>query len=232
MTPAVDNKRFTRAICGSRFAKVPDPRVVPTSRYRYSGILNATHLNLLDEGAACRYQSRKAARRPTAMFAEADKTIHEAAKRLRTGIVLYRRLADSVVILHCLIGVFFLLGAFLARHHPWIALIHVPLAVWVSAAYMMGWTCPLTPLENRLREAAGSRGYEGSFVDHYLGRLAGMAPPAAEGSIRPKSGRTNEIILGVFFSIMTVGLHCANLGRYGDAIWPPHTKPSGTGAAS
>ena len=31
-----------------------------------------------------------------------------------------------------------------------------------------GTICPLTPLENRLREAAGEHGYRGGFVEHYL----------------------------------------------------------------
>ena len=31
-----------------------------------------------------------------------------------------------------------------------------------------GWLCPLTPLENYLREIAGLGLYEGDFVMHYL----------------------------------------------------------------
>src|SRR2546422_7526327 len=29
-----------------------------------------------------------------------------------------------------------------------------------------GWICPLTPLENSLRERAGLEGYRGGFVEH------------------------------------------------------------------
>jgi hypothetical protein len=32
----------------------------------------------------------------------------------------------------------------------------------------MGWVCPLTPLENELRVAAGEAGYSGGFVAHYI----------------------------------------------------------------
>ena len=32
----------------------------------------------------------------------------------------------------------------------------------------MGWVCPLTPLENRLRQAGGEPGYVGSFVEYYI----------------------------------------------------------------
>src|SRR4051794_4755440 len=69
------------------------------------------------------------------------------------GIMLYRLLADFVIVIHCVIAWFLLFGAFLARQQPSFALLHVPLAIWVSAAFIMGWTCPLTPLENWFRKA-------------------------------------------------------------------------------
>jgi hypothetical protein len=139
--------------------------------------------------------------------------------------VIYRRLADLVVVLHTLIAVFFLFGAFVCRQYAWVALIHIPLAVWVTAAYIMGWTCPLTPLENYLRKAAGAQGYEGSFVDRYLGGFVdGNA--AVDKPKAPRSGRMNRIILGVFFGAMSLVLHGANAERYHDAIfWPPPQPP-------
>lgn len=132
--------------------------------------------------------------------------------------MLYRRLADIVVVIHWLISGFFLLGAFFAREHAWLALFHLPLAIWVTVAFLMGWTCPLTPLENRLRKAAGERGYEGSFVDHYLG----MPPPDTAESIRNR--RKREVLLGVFFCLLAILPHGANLDEYRDAIWPPQSK--------
>jgi hypothetical protein len=44
---------------------------------------------------------------------------------------------------------------------------------------VFGWSCPLTPLENRLRTAAGGSGYEAGFIAHYLAPLiypAGLTP--------------------------------------------------------
>jgi hypothetical protein len=134
--------------------------------------------------------------------------------------VLYRRLADFVVVIHWLAGGFFLFGAFFAREHPWIALVHIPLAIWISAAFIMGWTCPLTPLENRLRKAAGERGYQGNFVDHYLGM---NSPP--DTAVPIKKRRKREVILGAFFCLFASGSHGANLDEYRDAIWPPESKP-------
>ena len=132
--------------------------------------------------------------------------------------MLYRRLADVVVVIHWLISGFFLLGAFFARQHAWIALFHFPLAVCVSVAFIMGWTCPLTPLENRLRKAAGELGYQGSFVDYYLGIPPDTATPI-------KNRRRREVILGVFFCLLAIVPHGANLDKYHDAIWPPQSKP-------
>lgn len=45
---------------------------------------------------------------------------------------------------------------------------HVPAAGWALGIITIGWSCPLTGLENDLRERAGSHAYEGGFVDRYL----------------------------------------------------------------
>jgi hypothetical protein len=33
---------------------------------------------------------------------------------------------------------------------------------------LSGYICPLTPLENRLRQLGGEAGYAGGFVEHYV----------------------------------------------------------------
>jgi hypothetical protein len=48
------------------------------------------------------------------------------------------------------------------------ALLHLPFAAWGVAIELGRWTCPLTPLENRLRRLAGDAGYDGGFVEHHL----------------------------------------------------------------
>lgn len=120
--------------------------------------------------------------------------------------MLYRRLADVVVILHMLIGLFFFVGAPLVKLAPWLAILHIPLVLWVCAAFIMGWTCPLTPLENRLRRLAGDAGYEGSFVDRYLVPLFTLPnqKPRAE---RSRTGRRNEALLGIFLGLMVAVLY-------------------------
>ncbi len=45
---------------------------------------------------------------------------------------------------------------------------HLPAVVWAVLIEYAGWICPLTPLENALRQAAGETAYAGGFVEHYV----------------------------------------------------------------
>lgn len=82
--------------------------------------------------------------------------------------MIYRWLADAVVVLHAAFVVFVVLGGFVALRWRWVAWLHVPAAVWGALIEVGGWICPLTPLENWLRGCAGDAGYSGGFVEHYL----------------------------------------------------------------
>ena len=46
--------------------------------------------------------------------------------------------------------------------------LHIPAVVWGAISEFYQIVCPLTPLENDLRLAAGGLGYSESFVEHYL----------------------------------------------------------------
>jgi len=82
--------------------------------------------------------------------------------------MIYRWLADAVVVLHiCFVG-FVVLGGFLLRRWPKLIYVHLPAAVWGVLIEFAGWICPLTPLENSLRARGGQAGYEGGFIEHYL----------------------------------------------------------------
>ena len=82
--------------------------------------------------------------------------------------MLYRLLADLVVLLHSGFILFALLGGLAAIKRPRIAWLHVPALAWAVAVEAAGWVCPLTPLERHLRLAAGQTAYAGGFVEHYL----------------------------------------------------------------
>ncbi len=82
--------------------------------------------------------------------------------------MLHRLAADAVLVLHLAFIVFVLLGGLLAlrwRRAPWL---HLPAAAWGGYIELSGGLCPLTPLENSLRRAAGEAGYAGGFIEHYL----------------------------------------------------------------
>ena len=80
----------------------------------------------------------------------------------------YRLLADAVVVAHFLFIAFVIGGGFLVLRWPWLVLLHLPAACWGALIELGGWVCPLTPLENRLRQLGGGEAYAESFVAHYL----------------------------------------------------------------
>ena len=76
--------------------------------------------------------------------------------------------ADAVLVAHFAFIAFVVAGPALVLWRGRIAWLHLPAlawAVWIAATHGI---CPLTPLENSLRRAAGQAGYDGSFIDHYL----------------------------------------------------------------
>jgi len=82
--------------------------------------------------------------------------------------MIYRWLADAVVVLHLGFVVFVMLGGFLLRRWPKLVYVHLPAAVWGVLIEFAGWTCPLTPLENTFRARGGEAGYAGGFIDYYI----------------------------------------------------------------
>lgn len=81
---------------------------------------------------------------------------------------LHGFLADVVVILHFIFVLFVVIGGLLVLRWPQLAYLHIPAAVYGAAIEFAGWVCPLTPLENWLRRQAGSAGYSGGFIEHYI----------------------------------------------------------------
>ena len=79
-----------------------------------------------------------------------------------------RLAADALLIAHLAFIVFVLAGGLLVLHRRIWTAVHLPAVAWGAFAELTGTVCPLTPLENSLRRAAGSTGYEGSFIEHYL----------------------------------------------------------------
>jgi hypothetical protein len=115
--------------------------------------------------------------------------------------------ADILVVLHLAFVLFALLGGLLVYRWPRWAWLHVPAFAWGAVIEFNGWICPLTPLEQRFRAAAGEGGYSGGFVEHYL--LPMLYP----------EGLTREIQLGLGLLVLGV-----NAVVYGAWLWRMRRK--------
>lgn len=116
--------------------------------------------------------------------------------------MIYQILADLILVVHLLFVAFVVAGGLLVLKKRWIALLHVPAAIWGALIELMGWYCPLTPLENHFRHLAGSSGYEGGFIENYF--VPVIYPDAFT--------RELQVILGMFVIV-------ANLVIYGIIIF-------------
>jgi hypothetical protein len=82
--------------------------------------------------------------------------------------VIYRLIADGVVLVHFGFILFIAVGGLLAWRWPKLLGPHLASVAWGVGIVTIGWECPLTPLEKHFRRLAGERGYRGGFVDHYI----------------------------------------------------------------
>lgn len=112
-----------------------------------------------------------------------------------------RLVADLVVLLHFAFIAFAVAGGLLVLRWRRVAWIHLPAATWAATVALAGWICPLTPLENALRRAAGEAGYSGGFIEHYVVPLVYPA------------GLTRELQL-----VLGLGVLALNLAIYA-AVW-------------
>jgi Protein of Unknown function (DUF2784) len=82
--------------------------------------------------------------------------------------MLYRILADAVMVVHFAFILFVVGGAILAWRWPAVLWAHLPALAWGIGTVAIGFPCPLTTLENGFRRLAGDAGYQGGFVDRYI----------------------------------------------------------------
>lgn len=114
--------------------------------------------------------------------------------------MLYRLLADAVLLLHLAFVLWVAAGGLLVWRRPRWAWLHVPALAWGAWVLIAGEPCPLTPLENRLRALGGEAGYGGSFIQHYL--LALIYPEWAQAT----SGRVWQVAIAA--AVLTVNAAC------------------------
>jgi hypothetical protein len=99
-------------------------------------------------------------------------------------------LADAVLVLHLVFILFVVFGGLLVLRWPRLAWLHLPAVGWASYLELSGAICPLTPLENALRAAAGGMVYSGGFIERYL--MAVIYPP----------GLTRKIQIGLGVAVL------------------------------
>jgi hypothetical protein len=116
---------------------------------------------------------------------------------------MYGLLADAVLLLHFGFVVFVVAGGLLVLKWRRIAWGHLPAAAWGVAIELGGWICPLTPLENWLREQAGQSPYRADFIARYL--LPVIYP---EGLTREA-----QLALGLMALVLNVGIYAVMLRR-------------------
>ena len=85
--------------------------------------------------------------------------------------MLYRVLADAVLVAHFAFVLFAVLGGLLALRWRRAVWVHVPALAWGVLVQLANWECPLTPLENYFRRLGGEAGYAGGFVEHYVSAI-------------------------------------------------------------
>jgi Protein of Unknown function (DUF2784) len=90
-------------------------------------------------------------------------------------LMWYRAGADLVMVVHLLFIGFIVGGVFLTWRWPLIIWAHMPAVIYGALVEFAGITCPLTLLENDLRQRAGDAGYRDGFIAHYLVKV--IYPP-------------------------------------------------------
>jgi hypothetical protein len=108
-----------------------------------------------------------------------------------------RDAANGVFVLHSVFVVLALAGGFGVLWSPWWMLVHIPVVLWSAIINLAGWTCPLTPLESKLRGESGAPGLDDGFIAHYIGPL--VYPGATP--------RQLECLVGVFIVVWNLSVY-------------------------
>ena len=119
-------------------------------------------------------------------------------------------LADVVVLAHMGFVLFVVLGGLAVYWRPWVLWLHVPAVLWGVGIEWAGAVCPLTLVENWLRNQAGEDAYTGDFIQQYL--LPTLYP----------AGLTREIQIMLGAAALTINIavyfwlwrrHCGSIKR-------------------
>ncbi len=129
--------------------------------------------------------------------------------------MLYRALADAVLVAHFAFVLFAVLGGLLALRWRRAVWLHVPALAWGVVVQLANWECPLTPLENYFRRLGGEAGYAGGFVEHYVSAI--LYPEQISHAFR--------FVSGLF--LLVVNLVAYSFVIYSTRGAPPQTSEGG-----
>lgn len=119
--------------------------------------------------------------------------------------MLYSLGANLLVIVHLLFICFVLAGGLLLIKWRWLIFFHLPAVFWALLLEFKGLICPLTPLEQMLRNLGNQEGYSGGFIQHYL--IPVIYPPALD--------ETLQIVLGTVVLVINAGVYLWLFFRHG-----------------
>jgi hypothetical protein len=111
--------------------------------------------------------------------------------------MIYRLLADTVVLIHLLFILFVLFGGLLALWRGWMMWLHLPALGWGLIVEFAHMICPLTPLENRFRFQGGEQGYSEGFIEHYIEPI--IYPPGLTPGV--------QVVFGVFLLLVNIAAY-------------------------
>jgi hypothetical protein len=85
--------------------------------------------------------------------------------------MIYRGLADLVLILHLCFVLFVIFGGLVVLWKRTVIWLHLPAITWGILVELFQLPCPLTVLEKYFKESGGETVYTGGFIEHYISAI-------------------------------------------------------------
>jgi hypothetical protein len=103
--------------------------------------------------------------------------------------MVWRALAEVVMVVHGALLLFFIVGGFLAWRWPRLIWLHLAIVVWNLVITLVDFGCPVTATEKYFRRLGGESVYQGGHIHHYL-----------EGQLWPE--RSTPVVEKVGFALV------------------------------
>ena len=117
--------------------------------------------------------------------------------------MIYRLLADFIVLVHFAFVLFVILGGLLVLRWRRLVWLHLPAVLWGALVEFADWYCPLTIWEDWCRARGAQVGYHTDFVQHYL--LAVLYPDSLTRGL--------EIFLGTTVLVLNAAIYAGIVRR-------------------